>query len=372
VQADHFFFEPINNEEGGPVKALIASGGRGTRLRPITHTRNKHLIPIANKPILHYAIEAVVQAGIKEIAIVVNADSDEVPRAIGDGSRWGASITYLPQESPGGLAQVVGLAEKFMGKDRFIFFLGDNMVVGGVKRFVDEFERSGCHCFLTLARVKDPERFGVPELRNGRIVSIEEKPQHPKSSYAVAGIYLYDHHIFEAVKAIKPSGRGELEISDAHQYLIDKGLTVGYSEITGWWKDTGKPTDLLEANRLILDNIVSDVRGEVDGKSLVAGKVVVEPGARIINSVVRGPAIIGENCVIENAFIGPFTSIGNNTVVRNSEVEYSIILRECKILDVRIRLEGSILGNDVEVVEGTGKPHVHRFMIGDQSRVEVV
>ncbi len=354
------------------MKALIASGGRGTRLRPITHTRNKHLIPIANKPILHYSIEAVASAGVKEIAIVVNADSDEVPSAIGNGSRWGVHITYLRQLTPGGLAQVVGLAEEFVGKDRFIFYLGDNMVVGGVKRFIDEFDRSGCDCLLTLSRVKDPERFGVPELRDGRIVSIEEKPKNPKSSYAVAGIYLYNHHIFEAVKAIKPSARGELEISDAHQYLIDKGYAIGYSEITGWWKDTGKPTDLLEANRLILDNITPDIRGEVDDRSTVAGKVIVETGAKIINSVVRGPAIIGEECVIEDAYVGPFSSIGNRTEIKRSEVEYSIILRDCKIHNLGIRLEGSILGNDVEVVRATGKPLVHRFMIGDQSRVEVV
>jgi len=354
------------------MKALIASGGRGTRLRPITHTQNKHLIPIANKPILHYAVEAVAEAGVKEIAIVVNADSDEVPKAMGDGRRWGVRITYLPQTTPGGLSQVVGLAEEFMGKDRFIFYLGDNMVVGGVKRFIDEFDRSGCDCYLTLSRVKDPERFGVPELKDGRIVSVEEKPKHPKSSYAVAGIYLYNHHIFEAVKAIKPSPRGELEISDAHQYLIDKGYSIGYAEITGWWKDTGKPTDLLEANRLILDNLVADVKGEVDDRSTVVGKVVVESGARVINSVIRGPAIIGEGCVIEDAYIGPFSSIGNRTEVKNSEVEYSIILRDCKIHNVGIRLESSILGNDVEVVQAVGKPRVHRFMIGDQSRVEVV
>lgn len=354
------------------MKALIASGGRGTRLRPITHTRNKHLIPIANKPILHYAIEAAADAGIKEVAIVINADSDEVPKAIGDGSRWGIHITYIPQLTPGGLAQVVALAEDFVGNDQFIFYLGDNMVVGGVRRFVDGFLASGCNCFLTLSRVKDPERFGVPEIRDGRIVSVEEKPKHPKSSFAVAGIYLYDHHIFEAVKAIKPSARGELEISDAHQYLIDKGYKVGYAEITGWWKDTGKPTDLLEANRLILDNLTPSILGDVDDRSTVAGKVIVERGARIVNSVIRGPAIIGEHCVIEDSYVGPFSSIGSNTVVRKSEIEYSIILRDCKILNIGIRLEGSILGNDVEIVEATGKPLVHRFLIGDQSRVEVV
>jgi len=354
------------------MKALIASGGRGTRLRPITHTRNKHLIPIANKPILHYAVEAAVDAGIRDIAIVVNADSNEVPEAIGDGSRWGARITYIPQDTPGGLAQVVALAEKYMAGDRFIFYLGDNMVVGGVKRFIDEFEKSDCNCFLTLAKVRDPERFGVPEIRNGRIVGVEEKPKNPKSSYAVAGIYLYDSSIFEAVKAIKPSGRGELEISDAHQYLIDRGKKVGYAEITGWWKDTGKPADLLEANRLILDSLAPEILGDVDAASAVAGKVRVGKGSRVVNSVVRGPAVIGEGCVIEDAFIGPYTSIGDQSVIRKSEVEYSIILRECRVLNVGIRLESSILGNDVEVVEGTGKPRVHRFMIGDQSRVEVV
>ncbi len=353
------------------MKALIASGGRGTRLRPITHTQNKHLIPIANKPILYYAIEAAADAGIKEIGIVHNADSMEVPEYVGDGSKWGVKITYIPQEVPGGLAQVVMLAEKFVGNDTFIFYLGDNMVVGGIKRFIDEFEKSNCNCFLTLSKVRDPERFGVPEIKNGKIIGVEEKPKKPKSSFAVAGIYLYDKHIFEAVKALKPSERGELEISDAHQYLIDKGYTVGYTEITGWWKDTGKPADLLEANRLILDSITSRTDGEVDNQSDVAGKVIIEAGAKITNSKIRGPVIIGKNCIVENSYIGPFASIGDGTEIRNSEVEYSIVLRDCKIINVGLRLEGSILGNDVEIVEATGKPRVHRFMIGDQSRVEV-
>jgi glucose-1-phosphate thymidylyltransferase len=353
------------------LKALIASGGRGTRLRPITHTQNKHLIPIANKPILYYAIEAAADAGIKEIGIVHNADSQEVPQYIGDGSKWGVKITYIPQVTPGGLAQVVQLAEKFIAGEKFIFYLGDNMLVGGVKRFVDEFEKSGCNCYLTLSKVHDPERFGVPEIRDGKIVRVEEKPKQPKSNYAVAGIYLYDHHIFEAVKSLKPSARGELEISDAHTLLIERGLKVGYTEITGWWKDTGKPTDLLEANRLILDNIAPRNDGTVDKQSELAGRVVIEEGARIINSKIRGPVIIGKNCVIENSYIGPFTSIGDRTEVRNSEIEYSIVLRDCKVTSVGIRIEGSILGNDVEVVEAVGKPQVHRFMIGDQSRIEV-
>lgn len=353
------------------MKALIASGGRGTRLRPITHTQNKHLIPIANKPILYYAIEAAVEAGIKEIGIVHNADSREVPEYVGNGSKWGVKISYIPQDQPGGLAQVIQLAEGFVQKENFIFYLGDNMVVGGLKRFVDDFQRQQCNCLLTLAKVRDPERFGVPEIRDGRIVGVEEKPKSPKSQYAVAGIYVYDSHIFEAVKSLKPSARGELEISDAHQYLIDKGFKVGYTEITGWWKDTGKPVDLLEANRLVLDNTTPRIEGEVDKLSDIAGKVVIEAGATIVNSKVRGPAIIGKEAVIENSYIGPFTSIGDRTQVRNSEVEYSIILRDCRIVSVGIRIEGSILGNDVEIVEASGKPRVHRFMIGDQSRIEI-
>jgi len=353
------------------VKALIASGGRGTRLRPLTHTQNKHLIPIANKPILHYAIEAAVDAGIKQIGIIHNADSNEIPDAIGNGKRWGVKITFIPQKTPAGLAHVVKIAEKFIGKDNFIFYLGDNMVVGGVKRFVDEFEKSDCNCWLTLAKVKDPERFGVPVIKNGRIIKVEEKPAKPKSQYAVAGIYIYDRHIFEAVKKIKPSKRGELEISDAHTYLIEQGYKVGYSEITGWWKDTGKPSDLLEANRLVLDNIEPNFKGVADRASSVLGKVFLDEGAKVINSVIRGPAVIGKNALIENSYIGPFTSIGNNTTIRNAEVEYSIVLRDSKITNVKLRIEGSILGNDVEIVDAIGKPHVHRFMIGDQSRIEI-
>ncbi len=353
------------------MKALIASGGRGTRLRPLTHTQNKHLIPIANKPILHYAIEAAVNAGVREIGIIHTADSNEVPTAIGNGKRWGVKISYIPQDAPLGLAHVVKIAEPFIGKDKFIFYLGDNMVVGGIKRFIDEYSGSECNCYLTLAKVKDPERFGVPTIKDGKILRVDEKPKHPKSQYAVAGIYLYDSAIFEAVNNIKPSKRGELEISDAHTYLIEHGYKVGYSEITGWWKDTGKPSDLLEANRLVLDNVEEKLCGIVDKASVIAGKVVLETGTKIVNSVVRGPAIIGRNTVIENSYIGPFTSIGDNTTIRNSEVEYSIILNECKVVDVKIRIEGSILGNDVEIVEASGKPHVHRFMIGDQSRVEV-
>ncbi|MEE4312643.1 MAG: glucose-1-phosphate thymidylyltransferase [candidate division KSB1 bacterium] len=354
------------------MKALITSGGKGTRLRPITHTQNKHLIPIANKPILHYAIETVVDAGISEIGIITNQETSEVEEAIGNGDRWGVRIVYIPQEAPLGLAHVVKISQDFIGDESFIFYLGDNMVVGGVKRFIDAFEADNVNCHLTLADVKDPERFGVPEIRNNRIVSIEEKPAVPKSHYAVAGIYIYDNKIFEAVNNIQPSARGELEISDAHQYLLEKGYKVGFSEITGWWKDTGKPVDLLEANRLVLEHLPSKIEADVDKQSVIAGKVSIGKGAVVENSHIRGPVIIGENTKIINSYIGPFTSIYDNCVLENSEVEFSIVLKKCQICDVGIRIESSILGNDVQIARAAGKPVTHKFMIGDQSRIELV
>ena len=354
------------------MKALITSGGRGTRLRPLTHTQNKHLIPIANKPILHYAIEYCVVAGIKEVGIVYSADSMAVPEAIGNGKQWGIDITYIPQDAPMGLAHVVKISQDFIGKDSFVFYLGDNMVIGGLQRFIDAFKSSKSNCHLTLAKVKDPERFGVPSIKGNRITAIEEKPRHPKSSFAVSGIYLYDSTIFEAVNNIKPSARGELEISDAHQYLIDNGYHISFSEITGWWKDTGKPYDLLEANRLILDNMSTKIDGSVDDQSFTIGKVQLGKGSKLINSTVRGPVIIGENTIIENGYIGPYTSIANNCYIKNSEVEFSIILDECKIIDVDIRVEHSLLGNDVEIVKVQTKPATNRFLIGDQSRIELL
>ena len=354
------------------MKALITSGGKGTRLRPLTHTQNKHLIPIANKPILHYAIETVIDAGITEIGVLTNADSTEVQDAIGDGSKWGGNITYIPQEAPLGLAHVVKISEDFIGRDPFIFYLGDNMVVGGVRQFVEKFERDSVNCYLTLSRVKDPERFGVPEIRNNRIISVEEKPRKPKSQFAVAGIYLYDHHIFEAVNNIEPSHRGELEISDAHQYLIDHGYQIGYSEITGWWKDTGKPVDLLEANRLVLEHLMPRIEGELDKDSYTTGNVIIETGVRIKNSQIRGPVIIGNNTIIENSYVGPFTSIHNDCFIKNSEIEFSIVLNNCQIHDIGVRIESSLIGTDAQLMKVASKPATHRFIIGDQSRVELV
>jgi glucose-1-phosphate thymidylyltransferase len=354
------------------LKALITSGGKGTRLRPITHTQNKHLIPIANKPILNYAIEAVIAAGISEIAIVINSDNTTVPEAIGNGKKWGVQIEYIRQDAPLGLAHVVKISQNFLKNDPFIFYLGDNMVIGGVKRFIERFTKDKTNCHLTLAKVPDPSRFGVPEIIDNRIVNVVEKPSSPKSSYAIAGIYLYDDSIFEAVNSIKPSLRGELEISDAHQYLIEQGYKITFSEITGWWKDTGKPSDLLEANRLVLNNLEKKSEGTIDQTSQLAGNVILQKGAKIINSSIRGPVIIGENTIIENSYIGPYTSIYHNTLVKNSEIEFSIVTDHCRIENVNVRIESSILGSEVEIYHANEKPRTHRFILGNQSLVELV
>ncbi len=354
------------------MKALITSGGKGTRLRPITHTQNKHLIPVANKPILHYAIEAIAETGIQEIGIVINANNEDVSKAIGNGERWGVRIHYIQQEAPLGLAHVVKISQNFIQDEKFIFYLGDNMVIGGVKRFIEKFNSKKSNCHLTLSKVKDPFRFGVPEIKGDQIVAVEEKPNKPKSEFAVAGIYLYDKSIFEAVNSIAPSERGELEISDAHQYLIDHGYKITYSEITGWWKDTGKPEDLLEANRLVLSKMKSTQKGNIDDNSQIAGEVILGKGSKIISSHIRGPVIIGENCTIENSYVGPYTSIYNQTNVYNSEIEFSIVMDNCQIANVGIRIESSILGSFVKIVNASEIPKTHRFILGNQSQVELV
>ncbi len=358
------------------MKALITSGGKGTRLRPLTHTSNKHLIPIANKPMIHYVIEAVIQAGIKEIGIVINIETgDEIKEALGKGDKWGVKFTYILQEAPRGLAHVVKVSQDFIKKTPFVFYLGDNVLVGGIERFIEEFIKNKNNCQLILAKVKEPQRFGVAELKDGRVIRVEEKPKKPRSPFAITGIYLYDHSIFEAVNNITPSSRGELEISDAHQYLINNGYVVGYSEITGWWKDTGKPEDLLEANRLILDKIIDGydpmILGDVDSSSDIVGKVIIEKGAKVINSAIRGPVIIGENTLIKNSYIGPFTSIYYGCEIKNSEIEYSILLENCKIVDASVRIKRSLLGRGVKIYKNTSKPSTHKFILGDQSTIKL-
>lgn len=357
------------------MKGLIAAGGRGTRLRPITSTSNKHLIPIANKPMLYYAIESLASAGVREIGIVFGPESHApISGAIASYAQQGLRFTLMIQDTPKGLAHVVKLAEPFVAGEPFVFYLGDNLMTQDVRQCIAQFKTQKVNCLLVLARVHDPQRFGVAELLDGRVVGVSEKPAHPKSPYAVTGFYCYDRSIFEAVGSIQPSARGELEISDAHQYLIDHGFTVGYTEISGWWKDTGKPDDLLEANRLVLTQRLAEadsvVQGEIDAESTIEGTVVIESGARVTASRLRGPLIIGTGSVIERSTIGPFTSVGPRCNVTNSMIQDSILLEGCRIYNVPVGIGQSLIGRDVEIAKGAQLQMQH-FIIGDQSRIEL-
>lgn len=356
------------------MKALITAGGHGTRLRPITFTLNKHLIPIANKPMIVHALEKITQAGIKEVAINVNPGDKELPKALGDGKKWKIKITYLEQKGgPLGLAHIIKNAKHFLKKDSFIFYLGDNILLGGVKKFIETFKKKKLNCLLTLAKVPDPQRFGVPEINSkGEIIKVEEKPEKPKSDFAVAGIYIYDHHIMEAAENIKPSARGELEISDAHQYLLDHNYKIGYEEISGWWKDTGKPNDLLEANQLVLSDIKREIKGKVENSATVQGKVIVGKGTLINGrSFIRGPVIIGENCVIRDSFIGPFTSVGNGVEIDGGDVENSLIMDYVDIKTSK-RIIDSLVGCNCAILDDGGTlPSGHKLVIGENSSIEL-
>ena len=354
------------------MKALILSGGKGTRLRPITHTGAKQLVPVANKPILFYAIEAIRDAGITDIGIVVGDTHEEIKAAVGTGEKFGVKVTYIHQEAPLGLAHAVKIAEPYLKDEQFVMFLGDNLIKDGITSLVEAYKQSGANCQILLAKVPNPEDFGVAVLEGGRAVKLIEKPKDPPSDLALVGVYMFDHHIFEAVNAIKPSARGELEITDAIQYLIDHGYRVESHLVTGWWKDTGNLEAMLEANRLILDTLETRIEGDIDEESEVAGRVSIGKGTKIIQSSIRGPAIIGENCHIENAFIGPYTSINNGVTIVASEVEHSIILENCTILNIGSRLEDSLLGKNVRIERNGRKPRAYRMMLGDNSAVGVI
>jgi glucose-1-phosphate thymidylyltransferase len=354
------------------MKGLILSGGRGTRLRPLTHTSAKQLVPIANKPILFYGIEALVQAGIRNIGIIVGDTKKDIMEAVGDGSQWGIEVTYIEQEAPLGLAHAVLTAEEFIGKDPFVMYLGDNLIINGVNGFVAEFERYWPNSQILLAKVPRPEQFGVAQLEQGKVVKLVEKPKTHISDFALVGVYMFDYHIFEAARSIKPSWRDELEITDAIQYLIDNGYEVRSHIIDGWWKDTGKLEDMLEANRIILDRIERRVDGLVDSDSQIEGRVVVEEGAEIINSLIRGPAIIGANSKIVDSFVGPFTAINYEVTIKGSELEHSIILENSSIIDIGGKIVDSLVGKNVEIARSVLRPSAYRFMVGDNSQVGIL
>ncbi|MGH9410244.1 MAG: glucose-1-phosphate thymidylyltransferase [Vicinamibacterales bacterium] len=353
------------------MKGLILSGGRGTRLRPLTYTSAKQLVPVANKPVLFYGIESLAAAGIRDIGIVVGETKDEIKGAVADGSRWGVRVTYIEQDAPRGLAHAVLISEPFIGANPFVVYLGDNLLNKGITEFVEEFVRERPAAQILLTRVPDPQMFGVAELSAGRVVRLVEKPKEPKSDLALVGVYMFSPDVFESVKRIRPSFRNELEITDAIQDLIDRGLTVRPHLVDGWWKDTGKLEDMLEANRLILDTIERKIEGRVDADSRIEGKVIVECGAVVERSVIRGPAIIGPDARIVHAYVGPFTSIGRGAEIRESEVEHSIVLDGSVISDLGNRVEDSLIGRNVRIYRLPVKPSAYRFMLGDNSEVGI-
>jgi glucose-1-phosphate thymidylyltransferase len=354
------------------MKGLILSGGKGTRLRPLTYTRAKQLVPVANKPVLFYGVEAIVAAGIRDIGVVVGDTREEIQNALGDGSRFGARITYIEQDAPRGLAHAVLISEKFLRGEPFVMYLGDNLIADGITALVDDYRSIGCNSQILLARVPNPEQFGVAELANGTVIRLTEKPREPKSDLALVGVYMFDDTIFEAVRAIKPSARQELEITDAIQWLVDHGKSVNPHIVSGWWKDTGKIEDMLEANRIILDTFTARGLENVDSGCRVEGKVVVEPGARLVHSTIRGPAIIGEGAEIRDAFVGPYTSIGAGCFVERCEIENSIVLQGSRLERIPVRIADSLIGTNVRIHPGVERPRVHRFLIGDNSEIGLV
>lgn len=356
------------------MKGLILAGGSGTRLRPITHTGAKQLVPVANTPILFYALQHMADAGIVQVGVVVGDTATEIEEAIGDGSRWGLEVTYLPQEAPLGLAHAVLIAQDFLGDDDFVMYLGDNLLRDGIVPFVEGFARARDSqqpsvAQILLAPVPDPQRFGVAQLDDdGAVVTLVEKPEVPPSDLALVGVYLFDRTIHEAVRAIEASERGELEITDAIQWLIDTGHRVRHEILGGWWLDTGKLTPLLEANRLLLEIIEPANAGKVDEDSQIEGRVEISDGAVVTRSVIRGPAVIGANTRITDSYVGPFTSVDHDCEVSGSELEHSIVLAGGRIIDVP-RVIDSLIGRDAVVSRTDQRPRANRFLVGDHCQI---
>ncbi len=353
------------------MKGLILSGGKGTRLYPLTYTRAKQLIPVANKPILFRVIESIRDAGITEIGIVIGDTGDEIREAVGDGSRWNVAITYIEQAEPLGLAHAVKISRDFLGDDRFVMFLGDNVIQGGIHRLIQDFDRHDeWNSQIVLTRVEQPEQYGVAKLTpDGKIERLIEKPKDPPSDLALVGIYMFDHHVFEATEAITPSWRGELEITDAIQWLVDQGHVVFPYVHEGWWIDTGRPDDMLEANGKVLEELTPAILGTVDRLSEVDSRVTVQEGAEIINSTIRGPAIIGENTRIVNSYIGPFTSIYHDVVIENCEIDRSIVLEYSVMRDIDVRVQDSLIGRYALVQKSEYRPKALKLKLGDHSKV---
>ncbi len=355
-----------------PLKGLILSGGRGTRLRPITYTSAKQLVPVANKPVLFFGIEAMVAAGIEEIGIIIAPETgEEIKQVTGDGSRFGVKITYILQDEPAGLAHAVLTAEPFLGDSPFVMYLGDNLLQGGITDLVAAFREHEPDALILLTPVPDPQNFGVAELTDGRVTRLVEKPAEPATDLALVGVYMFTGGIHEAARAIEPSARGELEITDAIQHLVDTGRRVEPHVVQGWWKDTGRLDDMLEANRLVLDTIVTRLDGELHD-SRTHGRVVVEAGARLERSTVRGPAIIGAGAQLTDCYVGPYTAVGSGCVVERAEIEHSILLERSSIRHLDGRMESSLLGRNVHITRSIGQPRAFQFLVGDNSHISIL
>jgi glucose-1-phosphate thymidylyltransferase len=353
------------------MKAVVLAGGKGSRLRPFTYTGAKQLIPIANKPVLFYALEQLATLGIHEVAVVVGETKEQVRAALQDGSHFGLCISYLEQDAPRGIAHAVGLSRDFVGDDDFLVILGDNFARDGVHDIVTRFRQHTLDCGVVLSRVQNPHAFGVAEVDGDRLVRVVEKPETPVSDLAITGIYYFTPPIFGIIAGLKPSWRGELEITDAIQTLLERSARVGYAVLDGPWIDTGKMTDILEANRLVLERLPRTIAGEVDAESRLLGAVMLAAGATVRRSVIKGPAVIGADCLIEDAYIGPFTAIDRGTIVRGTEILDSIVLDHCRLEQVPGRIEDSLIGRDVVVGGERRRPHVYQFTLGDHSRVNV-
>ena len=356
------------------LKGLILSGGRGTRLRPITFTSAKQLVPVANKPVLFYGIEAMAEAGIDEIGIIIAPETgEEIKEVAGDGSAFGVKITYILQDEPLGLAHAVLTAEPFLRDAPFVMYLGDNLLQGGIDELVEAFRTNEPEALILLTPVPDPENYGVAELNGHNTVKrLVEKPKEPATDLALVGVYMFTPEIHDAARAIEPSPRGELEITDAIQHLVDGGLRVEPHIVRGWWKDTGRLEDMLEANRLILENVAQRIDGELDGASQVEGRVIVEAGARLVRSTVRGPAIIGAGATLTDCYVGPYTAIAEGCTIENAEVEHSILLAGSSVCNLAGRMESSLLGRGVHISRDDRQPRAYRFMVGDNSEIGIL
>ena len=353
------------------LKGLVLSGGRGTRLRPLTHTAAKQLVPVANRPILFHVLDNLKNAGVTAVGIVISPETgNAIKETVGDGRLWGMNIEYIVQSEPLGLAHAVKVAQPYLGDDSFVMYLGDNLIGSGIRNYREKFESAGAAASILLKEVENPSSFGIAEIdHNKRVVRLVEKPKEPKSNLALVGIYFFTSAIHRAISKIAPSSRGELEITDAIQMLLNDGGEVLSDQVEAWWLDTGKKDDLLTANTVVLDEWVQrKIEGEIDSQSQVTGRVQLGKGSRIIKSTVRGPIVIGDNVVVESSFIGPFTSIGSGGRIVSSVLEHCVLLENARIEYVD-RVEDSLIGKNSVVVKENKNHQAYRLMIGDDSEV---